>query len=412
VNNEYIQRCFGRAHNKDGFLPSSKNGCKMWGTDGYVLPYRKARIDPTLLCISLKAAKAGKHPDIIWIDDPIERENNNEDGWKDVKEVIQSLWFLLPAHGFMIWTGTRWHDADPLGLAIKGKLRGKQGEFKFIKESCYVEDNPELPPTYPRKVRWNMKAPSGYTHKALLNEMRPESEGGLGPLFNAQMRNDPSPIDMADIKVEDINVYEANQAPKHTEVKLFGIETTGGGMPIYNGFVEWLDQLSLSLPVMEIVNPKKQGTDKRDRIVAELQPLTSSGRLYAQAWMVGDANSTDGLGYELRRVGKAAHDDIADALHNVPAHLSKGLRPAHDTDPADLYISVDLAWSEKKRADWTVAIAVAVDHKGNHWVLDYDRFQIASPTGIYTRLLEFYNKFNNVKTIRQLSRRKHPGAWR
>lgn len=411
--NDYLQQCFSRKHNpQDGFLPSSKAECKLWGNDGYVIPYRKPKIDPTLLCISLRAAKAGKHPDIIWIDDPTEKENNNELGWQEVKEVVQGLWFLAPAHGCMWWTGTRWHDADPIGMAIKGKLGGKQGKFKFIKESCYVDDNPKKEPTYVYKKRWNMEKASGYTHQMLLDKMKPESDGGLGPFFNAQMRNDPAPIDMADIKVSDINTYAEDQLPKLTNVKIFGIETTGGGMPIYNGFVEYLEKLNLNLPLYEIVNPRKVGVEKRDRIVAALQPIIEGGRLWAQEWMIGDDTSVDGLGYELRRIGKALHDDCADALHNVPVHLSKGIKPAHEGDPADLYISVDLAWSEKKRADWTVVMAVAVDFAGNHYVVDYDRFQIASPTGMYTRLLEFYNKFEQSNSIRKMSRRKYPGAWR
>lgn len=413
IGNDYLQRCFSRKHNPDtGFLPSSTSECKQWGKDGYTLPWRKPRLDPTLLTIPLKGAKAGKHPDIVWIDDPTEKENNNERGWHEVISAVQGLWFLVPAHGYMLWTGTRWHDADPLGMAEAGFLTGKQGPFKFIKKSCYIDDDPKKEPTYPLKKRWNMAEESGYTHKMLEDKRRPEPDG-LGEFFDAQMRNDPAPAERADIKVADIRIYDPKDLPRLMPPSMFGIETTGGGLPIYNGFVDYLDGLKLTLPLVEITNPKKQGTSKRDRIVAALQPITSRGGLLCQQWMIGDKQSTEGLGYELRRIGKAAHDDIADALHNVPAHLcTPGSYPTRPEDPAEVYISCDLAWAEEKRSDFTVVMAVAVDHRGDHWVLDYDRFQISSPTAIHQRLLEFYQKHAKVNNVSRGSNRKFPGAWR
>jgi hypothetical protein len=258
-----------------------------------------------------------------------------------------------------------------------------------------------------------MDKPTGYTHEALEEMRKPKDEGGLGEFFDAQMRNDPLPLERADINVDLINQYEEGEHPELGPVLLFGIETTGGGLPIYNGFSDWLEEMHYeSLPVIEITNPKKVGTEKRDRIVAALQPLIECGKLYAPSWMIGDKSAKEGLGYELRRLGKASHDDIADALHNIPTHLSKKNLPLRAEDPCDLYISVDLAWSEKKRSDWTVLMAVAVDSKGCHWIIDYDRFQISSPTGIYSRMLAFYRKFNGDKSIRKMSSRKYPGAWR
>lgn len=409
--NDYLQQCFGKKYWDKGFLPSSTSDTSEWGKDGYSLPWRKPRIDPTLLGIPLDGAKAGKHPDIVWVDDPTEKENNDENGWNNVKEVIQGLWFLLPSHGFMIWTGTRWHDADPLGMAEKGKLQGKQGNFKFIKESCYVDDNILNQPTYPLKKRWNMEKPSGYTRDTLEEKRRPEPLG-LGEFFDAQMRNDPIPAERADIRVKDINIYLPDELPKVGRVKLFGVEIDGGGLVLYNGFKDWLNDLKITVPLVDISNPRKVGIEKKDRIVAALQPIINSGKMFAQQWMIGEDSATEGLGYELRRLGKALHDDIPDCLHNVVVHMSHGIYPIKPEDPADLYIMVDLAWSEKKRGDWTVAMAVAVDSRGQHWIIDYDRFQLSSPTGIYTRLLAFYQKYEEPLTIKKMSSRKFPGAWR
>lgn len=410
--NDFLQQCFGRKYNKDGFLPSSTAECKQWGIDGYTIPYRKPRVDPTLLCMSIKGPKAGKHPDVIWLDDPTEEENNNESGWDAVIRAVEGCWFLLPSHGCFWWTGTRWHDSDPLGRAVDGKLLGKQGRFSFIQASCYVDDNPAKGPTYPHKLRWNMTKPSGYTIEMLDTARKPKDQGGLGEFFDAQMRNDPAPAERADIKVKDINIYTDEQLPSIGHVRVFGIETTGGGLPIFNGFREHCEEMRFSLPLQELTNPKRVGITKRDRIVAALQPIVNAGRLWAKEWMIGEDTARDTLGYELRRIGKAAHDDIADALHNVPAHLVKGSLPSSPREPAHLYISVDLAWSENKLADYTVAMAVAVDHQGNYWIVDYDRFQIASPTGIYDRLIKFYRKFEEPQSIRRLSGRKYPGSWR
>lgn len=413
MGNDYLQRCFSRKHNPDtGFLPSKIGECNQWGKDGYVLPWRKPRIDPTLLCIPIKGAKAGKHPDKIWIDDPTEAENNNEPGWEQVVQAVMGCWFMLAANGSFFWTGTRWHDADPLGQAELGKLQGKKGPFRFIKYSCYEEDDPGKAPTYPYKVRWNMTEPTGYTHSMLEAKRRPEDEGGFGEFFDAQMRNDPSPAERSDIKVAHINIFEPHEMPKIGHVRIFGIENSGGGLVIYNGFREHCEKLRFSVPLQDISNPRKSGVSKRDRIVAALQPLVDSGKFYAQQWMIGQPGQRDTLGYELRRIGKAAHDDIADAVHNAVVHLSAGIKPVDASEPMHLYIMADMAYTEEKRSDWSVVAAVAVDHHGAHWVVDYVRFQCSSPTGIYDHLLEFYRKFEEPQSIRQQSGKKFPGAWR
>lgn len=412
--NDFLQRCFGTKFNKEkenAILPSSTAECTMWGRDGYSLPRRRPRLDPTLLCIPSKGAKAGKHPDWIYVDDPIEEENNNPQGWEDTEKLIMGGAMLLPADGHFVWTGTRWHDADTLGKAEAGTLHGKQGKFHTLKVSCYVNDNPAMGVTYPRKKRWNMTTETGYTQEALDAKRKPKDEGGYGEFFDAQMRNDPAPIERADIKIKDIAIYERDSLPEMGVVRTVGIEVTGGGLPIYNGLAEKCDELKIPIPIQTITNPKTRGLTKRDRIVAALQPLTQSGRIWAQDWMIGDEYSTDNLGYQLRRLGKATHDDIADCLHNIVVHLIAGGKP-DPGEAAHLYIGVDLAYSENTRSDFTVIMAVAVDHKGVIWIVDYEQFQISSPTGIYDRIIAFYRKYDESQTIRRRSTRKYPGAWR
>jgi len=411
--NDMLQECFGRKYNPDGFLPSSVSECGSWGKDGYMLPYRTVRrIDPTFVNISLKSAKAGKHPDIIWVDDATEKENNNEVGYEHVDDVIRGLKYLLPANGFMIWTATRWSDADPVGRAYDKKLRGKQGYFNFLLRSCYVDDDPAKGVTYPRKKRWGMEIETGYTLEAL-EELR--TDPIEGPMFSAQMRNDPAPSDTTEISAADIRIYDPADKPKYISpdsVRMFGIEITGGGRPIYNGFRDFCEELRINIPLVELKSPKEAGMEKADKIIAALQPIVAQGKLHCQEWMIGDVTrQKDTLGYELQRCRVAVHDDIADALSKVTAMAGK-LTPSQPNEPAHLYISVDLAYTEKTRSDFTVAIAVAIDHAGNWWVLNYDRFQLERPTELYNRLLKFYRKFEEPVSLRSLSGRKYPGSWR
>lgn len=406
IGNDLLQRCFARKYNKDGCLPSSTAETSTWGKKGLVLPWRTPRNDPTFLSISMGSAIAGKHPDIIWVDDPTEEENNNELGWAKTSKRIAGLWFCVQSGGFFIWTGTRWHDADPLGQAVNGTLTGKQGKFKFVQFSCYENDDPDAEPTYPFKLRGGMTDPSGFT-KEMLDLKRIE----YGEFFDAQMRNDPSPSERADIKVAHINTYEPHELPKLGPVRLLGMESTGGGMVLLNGFREQCDKLRLNVPIEEVINPRSANVTKRDRIVAALQPLVNNGKLFAQKWMIGEPGETGTLGYELRRIGKASHDDIADALHNAVIHLVNGTIP-RDNEPAHLYICCDFAYTEKARSDWTVLLALAVDHRGNYYVVDYVRFQCSSPTGTYENILEFYRKYEEPSSTRTQSNKKYPGVWR
>ena len=415
--NEILQKCFGTQHNTDPkyqILPASISECHKWGESGYILPNQRPRLDPSLKCISVTSARAGKHPDWIYLDDLIEKANNNPEGWAEAEECIKECKMLIPSSGWILWAGTRWHDGDPFSKVDKGAITGRHGRFSVMKRSCFIDDNPSKGVIFPRRKRWGREEESGETIESLNAMKKPEVEGGLGLFFAAQMRNDPAPSDSAILKVRDIRIFTSDEAPTTRSVRIFGIEITGGGGPIYNGFVDYLTEIKESLPLFEITNKKNAALSKEDKIVAALQPLIDKGALHAVDWMIGEESSREGLGYELRRLGAAQHDDIADCLHNIITHLVKGILPP-DADSVDLYIGADLAWTENKRSDWSVIMAVAVDHKGNHWVLDYDRFQTSSPTGIHTRLLTFFKKWDvpQAKQSRFPSAKTaFPGAWK
>jgi len=117
-------------------------------------------------------------------------------------------------------------------------------------------------------------------------------------------------------------------------------------------------------------------------------------------------DKTDCLGYEIRRLGVAKHDDIVEALSLIPIHLIDGAKP-HEDQPAHLYISVDLAWSEESASDFTVFFAAALDCQTSLWALDYERFQTRSPSVIATRLINFFLKWNARSNKSKKKRDRH-----
>lgn len=413
TSNPILQDIFGTQNEEGGILPVSKSETTLWGKDGYNLPSRKPRRDPSLLCVSIGTSVTGLHPDLIYVDDPTEATNNNPTGWSNVISWMNNAKLLLPPQGFMIWSGTTWADGDPLSLAFQGKLKGKQGPFKVLRRSCYIDDNPSKGVIYPKKKRWNMVHETGYTVEALDNMRAPQSEGGMGQFFNAQMRNDPAPIDEAEIDINQIIIYNQSQLPKlEDKVRLVGIEADGPGLVLYSGLDEKCRGLKIPMPLTTYNQPRKANMTKADHIKGALQPIIQSGKLYIKEWMLGDGISNDTLGYELSRLGAAAHDDIADALRSIVVHLIGGSKPA-ENEPARVYIGTDLAYTEKARSDFTVIMAVAMDNKGNYWVLDYDRFQSSSPSTIHDRIIQFTRKYDSVGTNNNShKKRKFMGSWR
>jgi len=392
ISNDYLLKAF------PDILPQSKQDVDRWGKDGYSLPNRRPRIDPTLFSIGLGGNPTGKHPDEIFIDDTITLQNNNEAGYRDSEDFLKECKLLLSPQGVINLTGTRWDDGDPYGKIIEGKLHGRQGKFETMILSCFEDDNPRKPPIYPLKKRWNSPVESGYSHESLLALKAPESEGGMGATFDAQMRNDPAPEERQDIKVGDINIYDpetAKIADRLGDIRSFGIEILGGGGLISGLVREKCDAMKFDIPLQEVGKRQSaRGKGKEDTMRATLEPTIREGRLFAQQWMIGDPGDSEGLGYEIRRLGVAKHDDIVDCLSMIISDVCAGSFPAEDMRTMDVYIGADLAFTEKVKSDWTVVMAVAVDSKRNYWILDYDRFQISAATALADRLIAFFRKWS------------------
>jgi len=389
MENDYLQKAF------PGILPSSPQDVAQWGKPGYALANRQPRIDPTLFCASLNTNVTGRHPDIIFLDDLIVPKTNSPIGYEKVERFLHEIKMLLPPQGIMHITGTRYHDADTYSKILSGKIIGKRGPFATLIRSCFIDDMPAKGLTYPFKIRWNMEEPTGYTLEQIESMRRPVSEGGLGSFFDAQMRNDPAPEERQDIRLSDIVIYDSKDKPKIGPVRSFGVEIVGGGRPIYQQLVEKTEELRFWMPLHEIDVPRDRKQTKADRIRSVMEPVIREGRFRCQKWML-DVSSRETLGYEIQRLGFAEHDDIADAVHNA-IQMAGGSFPAHGEE-AHLYIACDLAWTEERRGDFTVAAAVAVDEFRNYWLIDYDRFQISSPSSLCDRLISFYRKWESDDT--------------
>lgn len=371
-------------------LPSKDLKTLRWGKSGYYLPNRKPRRDPTLMCLSVGSKLSGKRGDKLIVDDIIDEAFNNPQGLKKCEDFFKVCLPIVAPHGVFEMLGTRYSDGDLYGKLLEGTLLGKQGRFKCLVKSCFENDDiKKAIPIYQQKARWTSKLLSGFTSKQLLNEKQT-----LGNFFNAQYRNNPAPDEDQTINYSDLTYYTKKELPEFGNVIKVGVEITGGGRPIYQTLLEEAELIDCLIPADEISNPRRVGESKIDRIISVLDPVISQGRLKVTEEQCPKKDPHDGtLGYEIRRLGVAKHDDIVDALHNNILHVSKNYFP-REGDPCPIYISVDLAWNDKKESDFTVALALTLLPDETYMVLDYIRFKEKSPRVIANRIIEFYRKWD------------------
>jgi hypothetical protein len=389
--NKKLQECFG------DILPEKKSDAEEWGSGGYTIPFKSrnsATLEPTLMLRSVGSSVTGFHPHKCYFDDLTESHNCNPIGHEKIQRFIDNcLRLCTVGQRVFRWNFTRWSDADPAGKMLEGEILGPQGKFQHMVKSCFIDDDPKLGCIFPEKVRWGMETLSGFNHELLLTQMSVKDRKSRA-FFSCQMRNNPVPEEEQIVKVEDIVIYESEDTPKFGRVRKVGVEVTGGGLPIFNHLKERIREVNMSMPLEEITGVRTPGVTKADHIGATLEPISRQGRFHARRWMIPLTAATDNLGYELKMLGAAKHEDVADAFHIIAKYLSKGHYP-REPEPAHLYIGVDLAYSEKKRSDYTVFAAACIDSKQNFWALDYDRFQATTPTVICTRLISFFLKLND-----------------
>lgn len=366
-------------------LPSSDLPASNWGIRGYYLPNRKARIDPTLVVGSVTSNVTGTHPDILVYDDIVYGSSDTE--LAEAEQAYIEAMGIMPPHGKVILNGTRWHDGDLYGRILDGKYSGNLGAYETLIKSCYRYDatTTDNTPIYPKKVRNGMTTETGFSVEDLQRRRKNNEQ-----FFFCQFLNDPAPAEAQILKLTDVQLYKPEELPLYARCWAVGVEVTGPSVTFPELFRRVCEEYHVDIQIIEI-QPSRDGKGKEQRILNKLVPIISNKNLYAQEWMIADVG---GLGEEIRRFGKARHDDIVDALHMVPMYLSCGIQP-EPGQPATLYIAADLAFTTTASSDFTVFVAVAIDSKGRHWIVDYKRFQERNPIVIAQELIKFYQAMNS-----------------
>ncbi len=377
-NNEVLQRCF------PDILPNAEHPPSNWGVRGYFLPNRQGRIDPTLVVGSVTSNVTGTHPDILVLDDIV--YGASESQLEAAENAYIEAMAIMPPHGRVIINGTRWHDADLYGKILEGRYSGNLGEYKTLIMGCWEPDGQT--PVYPKKPRNNQRLDSGFSRDDLLRRKANNAQ-----FFFCQYLNDPAPQEAAVLRVDDIVIYEPSELPEYLPCYSLGVETNGPAVSFPALFQGVCESYSLSIPIIEINSGRlgNKGEGKQNRLLTTLSPLFENKQIRALKWMIEERGQ---LGDEVRRFGKAKHDDIIDALHMVPLHLACGIHPAHG-QPAVCYISVDLAFSVAEDRDFTVFMAIVVDSRNQYWIADYKRFQERNPLQIAQQLIRFYQQINS-----------------
>lgn len=371
-------------------LPNANNPANNWGIRGYYLPNRSARTDPTLVVGSVTSNVTGTHPDILLFDDII--FSRKEADLEASKSCFIDAMGLMPPEGRVFINGTRWTDRDIYGSILEGDYEGNLGPYETMLMGCWA--NPEETiPVYDKRFRVKGAKISGFSKEDLERKKRNDVQ-----FFNCQYLNDPSPPKDQILKVADLQIYKPKDLPVYKKAVGVGVEVVGNSVTFPALFRKVCREYSVSIYLQEI-SPKKEARGVKDenklrRVLTALSPIISNKDLYVQEWMVDEKGANRfGLGYEIRKFKSAKYNDIIDALHMIPMYMSGGVLPEKQ-QPAQLYISADLAFTNNQDSDWTVFMAVCIDSHGHHWVIDYKRFREEDPTIIAQELIKFFQKIN------------------
>lgn len=394
--NPVLQRCF------PDILPNANNLTTKWGLQGYFLPHRKPRIDPTLAFGSATANITGTHPDILIFDDLVFSRKSKD--LEMAENAFVEAMGLLTASSRVLINGTRWDDGDLYGKILTGQYTGNLGGYHTLLMGCWEQGSET--PIYPKKIRCGMEKESGFSREDLLRKKHNNPE-----FFSCQFLNDPAPESEQEIRVSDLKTWELpDEVPIYLRSNGVGVETVGPSLTFPSVFRKSCEEFGSSIYIQEIKTPRSRSEEvtKQLRILSALAPITSQGKLIVPKWAMTDK---DGLVDEIRRFKAARWDDCLDALHFVPVHMNCGVYPDAKA-LAQLYISADLAFSTGQDSDWTVFMAVVIDFRGNHWVLDYKRFRESNPMKIANELIKFYQKQNAKSVDPSYNKKKRPSLGR
>jgi len=81
-----------------------------------------------------------------------------------------------------------------------------------------------------------------------------------------------------------------------------------------------------------------------------------------------------------------------------PKHLTvDGSRWKYNGNRLNVYAAIDFAFSLSKKADWTAIVVIGIDHKGNIYVLDIDRFKSDRIKDYFDHIVKLHSKWNFQK---------------
>lgn len=103
----------------DVFGDLSKNA-PLWSESRIVLPTRtRPNKDPSVMAAGIDVSTTGMHPDAVFADDIVTRENCDSPRLMLLaRAALQAIYPLLPPWGTMLVTGTRWSNIDAYGWVL------------------------------------------------------------------------------------------------------------------------------------------------------------------------------------------------------------------------------------------------------------------------------------------------------
>jgi hypothetical protein len=126
------------------------------------------RTEPNFMSSAIKAEVTGLHFDVIWPDDVIgERNYHTQHLRQKAWEHYDNCQTLLVPGGKMLFTSTRWHDADVTGRLMKRDSEQKDQQWVWFVRASYNDINgkpdeengePFFPARYPREALEVIKA--------------------------------------------------------------------------------------------------------------------------------------------------------------------------------------------------------------------------------------------------------------
>lgn len=164
---------------------------RIWTSESLVHAARTnmARTEPSVGTWGVETGLVGMHPDVGFMDDPIDYEKMGTDAnWLEkVNNHISSLSPVFRADSLFVYTGTRYHDADFIGEA----LRKESAKTITGMPMPGVRENPE--------GKWHVyyRAARDHDGKPTFPENWPESrlrdyERNNSLQYAAQLMNDPN----------------------------------------------------------------------------------------------------------------------------------------------------------------------------------------------------------------------------